>query len=346
MKRLRALCVLGVLVAGCTKPAPSGTPSARLVERTFASMGTELRLSAWTADEAGAEAAFEAVFQEMDRLEGLLSNWRPKSEVEQLNAAAGKQPIRVGPELREILTSSHQISEWTGGKFDITWGALSGLWKFDYQNKDGSIPDHSEVLRRRSLIDYRDVMVDDHAGTAFIKRPGMVVNLGGIGKGYAVDRARDIMRNRGLRDFMIQFGGDLYVAGLNGNHPWRLGIQDPRGPVNRIFAEVDLTDSTFSTSGDYFRSFIKNGRRYHHIIDPATGEPASLCRSVTIMTSSATVADGLDTGVFVMGPEAGMELVKKLKGVEAVIVSAKNEVLVSPGLKGRLTILSQPTDAP
>jgi thiamine biosynthesis lipoprotein len=309
-------------------------------------MGTELQLTAWTTDETAANAAFEAVFQEMDRLEALLSNWRDTSEVQQLNAAAGKHPVRIGTDLRDVLQAAHQVSEWTDGKFDVTWGVLSGLWKFDYQNKDGMIPDHSEVVRRRSLINYREVTVDEAAGTAFIKKDGMVVNLGGIGKGYAVDHARDILRQRGFRDFMIQFGGDMYVAGLAGDHPWRLGIQDPRGPANRIFAQVDLTDRTFSTSGDYARSFVKNGRRYHHIIDPATGEPAPGCRSVTIITDSATKADGLSTGVFVLGPDAGMKLIGKLPGVEGVIVSAKNEVLVSPGLKGRLTLLSTPTDAP
>ena len=138
----------------------------------------------------------------------------------------------------------------------------------------------------------------------------------------------------------------MYVAGLQGDHLWRLGIQDPRGPGNRIFAQIDLTDSTFSTSGDYARSFVKNGKRYHHIIDPDTGEPAAGCRSVTIVTSSATIADGLSTGVFVLGPEAGMALIQRLPGVEGVIVSSKNEVLVSDGIKGRLTVLSTPTDAP
>jgi FAD:protein FMN transferase len=342
--RTIASLLIALSVAGCT--AASSPRSARLVERTFASMGTELRLTAWTADESGADAAFEAVYQEMGRLEALLSNWRPTSDVEQLNSAAGKHPVRVGTELVDVLKTARQVSEWTGGTFDVTWGAMSNLWKFDYQNKDDTIPDHSEVVRKRKLIDYRQLVVDERAGTAYLKREGMVVNLGGIGKGYAVDRARDILRGRGFHDFMIQFGGDLYVAGLEGNHQWRLGIQDPRGPANRIFAQVDLSDSTFSTSGDYARSFVKNGRRYHHIIDPATGEPAQGCRSVTIMTSSATIADGISKGVFVLGPEAGMELIKKLPGVEAVIVSAKNELLVSPGLKGRLTVLSQPRDAP
>jgi thiamine biosynthesis lipoprotein len=344
-RRLLILPVLIVFVSGCNSVS-SSISGPRLVEQTYAAMGTELKFSAWTSDEDGADAAFEAAFKEIDRLEGLLSNWKKDSEVERLNAAAGKRPVPAGPELREVLDAARQTSEWTQGKFDVTFGVLSGLWKFDYQNKDNTIPPRSEIVRRLNLINYRDLIVDNRAGTAFLRREGMVVNLGGIGKGYAVDRARDILRHRGLRDFMIQFGGDMYVAGLEKDHPWRLGIQDPRGPANRFFATVDLSDSTFSTSGDYARFFIKEGRRYHHIIDPATGEPAAGCRSVTIMASSATVADGLDTGVFLLGPEAGMALIERLPGVEGVIVSGKNEVLVSKGLKGRLTILAQPTDAP
>ena len=337
--------LLVFLFPSCKKPS-SSAPTAHLVERTFASMGTELRLKAWTADDAGANAAFEAVFTEMNRLEAIMSNWRETSDIEQLNAAAGNHPVRVAPELREVLRDAHQLSEWTDGKFDVTWGALENLWKFDYQNKDDTIPDPAEVARKRKLIDYRKVVVDDQAGTAFIEGKGMTVNLGGIGKGYAVDRARDILKSRGLHDFIVQFGGDMYAAGLEDNHMWRLGIQDPRGPENRIFAQIDLSDSTFSTSGDYARSFVRNGRRYHHIIDPATGEPATGCRSVTIVAASATVADGLSKGVFILGPEAGMALVQRLPGVDAVIVSSKNEVLVSPGIKGRVTMLAQPTDAP
>jgi thiamine biosynthesis lipoprotein len=338
------LFLIAASTAACSET--SGSSGNRMVERTFASMGSELRLTAWTADEPGAVAAFESVFQEFDRLEALLSTWRERSDIQQLNRAAGKHPVPVGTELRDVLQTARQVSDWTGGKFDVTFGVMSGLWKFDYQNQDGTIPERDEVERRRKLIDYRDLVVDERAGTAFLRREGMIANLGGIGKGYAVDRAQDILRKRGFRDFMIQFGGDMYVAGRSGDHPWRLGIQDPRGPANRIFAEMDVSDSTFSTSGDYARFFIKDGRRYHHILDPATGEPAQGCRSVTIMTGSATVADGLSTGVFILGPEAGMALIERLPDVEGVIVSAKNEVLVSSGLKGRLTLLSPPTDAP
>jgi len=351
---LRRVAILGMVwtlasTASCSQAKTvetKDTPGARLVERSIASMGTELRLSVWTADPSGAASAFDAINQEFRRLEDLMSNWRSGSDIQKLNAAAGEHPVPVAPELRELFRTAHQVSDWTNGKFDVTFGVMSGLWKFDFQNEDETIPIPSEVARRRKLIDYRDLKVDEQKGTAFLVREGMVANLGGIGKGYAVDRARNILRAAGFRNFMIQFGGDMYVAGVPGERPWRLGIQDPRGTDNRIFASMELSDSTFSTSGDYERFFIKDGRRYHHIIDPATGEPSIGCRSVTIITESATIADGLSTGVFIMGPEAGMALIEKLPDVEGVIVSSKNEVLVSSGLKGRLTVLAQPTDAP
>ena len=341
--KLTSVIAACLVFAACTGPASGG---AHLVDRTRSSMGTELRLTAWTNDEPGVVAAFEAIFREFDRLEGLLSNWQEDSDVQRLNSAAGQHPVRVGTELRDVLETARQVSDWTNGKFDVTFGVMSGLWKFDYQNQDGTIPDHREVVRRRSLINYRDLELDERNGTAFLRRHGMVVNLGGIGKGYAVDRARAILHERGFRDFLIQFGGDMYAGGREGDRPWKLGIQDPRGPANRIFATVDVSDSTFSTSGDYARSFIKDGRRYHHILDPATGEPSQGCRSVTIMTATATIADGLSTGVFVLGPEHGMALIEQLPDVEGIIVSAKNALLVSSGLQGRMTLLSPPADGP
>ena len=331
--------------ASCKQTKSTGT-KAQLVERSFASMGSQLHLSVWTTNPTETASVFDAIAQEFRRLEDLMSNWREGSDIQQLNGAAGDHPVPVAPEIRELFRTARQVSEWTNGKFDVTFGVMSGLWKFDYQNEDETIPDAQEVARRRKLINYRDLKIDEQNGTAFLVRRGMVANLGGIGKGYAVDRARNLLQASGFRNFMIQFGGDMYVAGSAGDRPWRLGIQDPRGTEDHIFASIELSDSTFSTSGDYERFFIKDGRRYHHIIDPATGEPSTGCRSVTILTKSATIADGLSTGVFIMGPDAGMALIEKLPDVEGVIVSSKNEVLVSSGLQKRLTILAQPTDAP
>jgi thiamine biosynthesis lipoprotein len=341
-----AASLLPLLACGGAPASADQKQAAHLVQRSHDAMGTEIQLTAWTANDAHAESAFANVFQEFDRLDDLMTVWKDTSDIARLNAAAGEHPVPVSADVREALDIAHQVSDWTTGRFDVTFGALSGLWKFDYQDKDDSIPDHREVLKRLPLVNYRDLVVDDRAGTAFLTRKGMRANLGGIGKGYAVDRAAAILRRSGLADFMIQAGGDLYVGGRRGGRPWRLGIRDPRGPADRIFAAIDLSDSTFSTSGDYERFFMKDGRRYHHILDLSTGEPARLCRSVTLVTDRAVIADALAKGVFILGPQAGLALIERLPHVQGVIVGANNEVLVSSGLKDRLTVMAPPTDAP
>ena len=358
MTRMPSVACAAVLLVtlGCTAaefPVASDVPGSpkrggngpdKSISASRLSMGSTLTVTAWTRDEAAAKAAFDEAFAEFTRLETLLSTWIAESDVSRVNRSAGVGPVPVSVELREVLTVARQMSEWTGGKFDVTFGALSGLWKFDH-DQDNEIPDMREVRRRLPLIDYRAIQIDNTAGTVFIARKGMSIHLGGIGKGYAVDRAADILRSRGLRAFAVQSGGDIYVSGMKEGRPWRLGIQDPRGPANRSFAELDLSDGTFSTSGDYERAFVKNGRRYHHILDPDTGEPARGTRSVTIVTNRAVLADGLSTGVFILGPDAGLALIERLPDVEGVIVSDKNEVLISSGLRDTLRIVAAPTDA-
>jgi thiamine biosynthesis lipoprotein len=343
MTRLGAVLAWAICATACT--GSSDRPLASLVERSHVSMGSEVGLTAWAPDDAATLAAFAQVFDEFDRLDRLMSVWREGSDVLRINAAAGGPAVPVSPEVREIIREARQVSEWTDGKFDVTFGALSGIWKFDH-DLDGRIPSRAEIAARLPLIDYRALEVDERAGTARLARPGMKVHLGGIGKGYAVDRAVAILREAGVNDFMIQSGGDLYLGGRRGERPWRAGIQDPRGPANSSFASLDLTDAAISTSGDYERFFVRDGRRYHHILDPDTGEPAQGCRSVTIVAEHSALADGLATGVFILGADAGMALIERLPGVEGVIVAADNRVIVSSGLKERLALLRQPTDAP
>ena len=339
---MRAALAVAAIAASCSGPARAP----HIVERAGVAMGSELRLTAEVVDDPSAQAAFDAVLREFDRLDALMSVWRQGSDVLRINEAAGVQAVAVSADVRAALQVARQVSEWTGGKFDVTFGPLADLWKFDQQNQDDTIPSVDAVRERLPLVDYRQVEVDDRAGTVFLRRTGMRLHLGGIGKGYAVERAARILRRAGLRDFMIQAGGDLYVAGTKNGRPWRLGIADPRGRDGKPFATIDLIDSTLSTSGDYARFFVSNGVRYHHIIDPTTGQPARGCRSVTIAADSPTLADGLSTGVFLLGPEAGMALVERLPQVGAVIVSANNEVLISSRLKGKVTLIAPPTDAP
>lgn len=342
---IAALGLLAAASAACRGSARDEAGRARVVERAGVAMGSELRLTAWTTDEAVARAASSAVFAEFERLEARMSTWRPGSDVLRINAAAGDRPVPVAADVRDVLRLARQVSEWTEGTFDVTFGALTDVWKFDH-DQDNTIPAPEAIRARLPLIDYRQIDIDDRAGTVFLRRKGMKIHLGGIGKGYAVEHAMHILRRAGLRDFMIQAGGDLYVGGHKDGRLWRLGINDPRGPEGTSFATVDLTDSTFSTSGDYARFFMKDGVRYHHILNLVTGQPARLCRSVTIAAESPALADAVAKGVFILGPEKGMALVERIPRLEAVIVTAKNEVLVSSGLKDRFVLLAQPTDAP
>jgi thiamine biosynthesis lipoprotein len=329
---------VALVLAGCG----SGQP--RLIDRSFVAMGSSLEISIWSTDEARAVAAAERVGQEFERLESLLSVWKPGSDVVRLNEAAGKQPVAVSRETLEVLTAARIGGERTSGKFDITFGVLADIWKFDH-DQDNIVPDRAAIDQRLPYVDFRAVQVNAANGTAFITTPGVRVHLGGVGKGYAVDVAVALLRGQGFGDFLIQAGGDIYAAGTNNGAPWTLGIADPRGGHD-AFAAVEITDATFSTSGDYERSFIKDGVRYHHLIDPDRGEPARGCRSVTIVTDRAITGDVLSTGVFIMGPSDGMALIERLPNVEGVIVTASNEVLISSGLKGRVEIKGQPTDAP
>jgi FAD:protein FMN transferase len=329
------------LLAACR--AETSVPrAAQQVVRAHRTMGSEVRVTVWTADTAAADTSIGAVFAEFDRLDALLSVWRPGSDVLRINAAAGRAAVPVSPDTRAVLRTAQQVSEWTAGKFDVTFGALADVWRFDH-DQDNRVPTPAEITARVALVDYRAVVIDEAAGTVFLSRAGMRLHLGGVGKGYAVDRAVAILRARGFQDFMVQAGGDLFVSGQAGGRPWRLGINDPRGAPDDPFATVELRDRTLSTSGDYERFFIANGARYHHLLDPDVGAPARGCRSVTIVAGTATLADALSTGVFILGADVGMALVERLPDVDAVIVTADNEVLISSGLRGQVRVERPPT---
>jgi len=206
------------------------------------------------------------------------------------------------------------------------------------------VPSAAEVARQRALVDYRKVEVD--RGAARVRIPkGHAIGLGGLAKGYIVDRAANVLLEAKLRSFLVQAGGDLYGAGRKPDGSrWVSGIQDPRGPQGSFFATLELEDHAFSTAGDYARSYVVGNRRYHHILDPRTGYPATASRSVTVWAKDATTADAVDDAVFILGPEKGMKLADSLDGVGVVIVDAKNALWTSRVLAGRLQLLKEPSD--
>lgn len=327
-------------------PAPARADDSRapdhLVVRSAEVMGTRVTVSIWTDDEEKAAQAAGAVFDELRRIDRLMTTWLEDSVVSRINAAAGARAIKVDDEVLAVIRKAQQVSELTGGAFDITVGVFQGLWKFD-EDRDGTIPEPAAVRERLPLIGYKNLLVDARKKTVRLRTKGMRITLGGIAKGYAVDRAVSLLGRRGLVDFMLQAGGDLYVSGRRGDRAWRVGIRDPRGSRDSTIAIAELEDRTFSTSGDYERSVIKDGVRYHHILDPATGNPARRSRSVTVMAADAFTADAWSTALFVLGVEKGMALVEETPGVEAVFVDAANQVHISSGLKNKIWLHKQPT---
>ena len=214
------------VVAQAAAPAAPQSAQPRVVAQKYGAMGTEIILSAWTADQRKAERAFEAGYDEIRRIEILMTDWErpgePESDVVRINKAAGKEAVRVSAETFDVVQKSLEMSRKSGGAFDITFAAMKGLWRFD-EDLDKKLPPAAEIARRRKLINWRDVVVDTKARTVKLRRPGMRLGLGGIAKGYAVDRCAAVLRGEGLVDFMVQAGGDLYVAGSKGPTNWMVG---------------------------------------------------------------------------------------------------------------------------
>jgi FAD:protein FMN transferase len=318
------------------------------VEVKEEAMGTSLHFITFTTpslDEQATRAVIAKAVAEIRRLENVLSEWKAESEVGQINAHAGDWVV-VGPEALDVIGKGLWAGKLSGGSFDITFQALSKVWRFgSAQQETPQLPSRAEVERLRRLVDYRRVELDEGGRRVRIGKDQQL-GLGGIAKGYIVDRAARVLREGGVQSFLAQAGGDLYGAGRKPDgSPWLSGVQDPRGKQGDFFAVLELTDHAFSTAGDYARSYVVGGKRYHHIIDPKTGYPATACRSVTVWAPDATTADGIDDAVFILGPERGMKLVESLDGVGAVVVDEKNRVFISERVKDRVKILKAPTDA-
>jgi len=312
-------------------------------------MGTRVTFVAFTTprvDEPTTRAALGRALDEMRRLEALMSEWRDDSEIGRLNVGAGSW-VNVGPETLEVVTKGLWAGELSHGVFDITFQAMSSVWKFGgAAESEPRVPTRAEIEPLRKLVDYRRVKVDAEKSALMIGK-GQKVGLGGIAKGYIVDRAVRVLRDAGLNAFLVQAGGDLYGAGRKPDgSPWVSGIQDPRGANGTFFASIALEDHAFSTAGDYARAYLVKNKRYHHIIDPRTGYPATSCRSVTVWANDAFIADAIDDIVFILGPKLGLPIVESLEGAGAVIVDADNRVIVSRRLEGKVWMVSKPTDGP
>jgi thiamine biosynthesis lipoprotein len=342
--------VTNELLSGWDAAAPTKPPDPFRPERVHGegkAMGTHLAFAAYTNENVDTEktrAAFDAAIAEIRRLEGLMTTWRPDSEVSRINAAAGKSAVEVSDETYAVIKESVHASQISEGTFDITFQTLHGLWKFD-EDLDPHPPAEKDVKERLAFVGWKNIKLDDGKKSVMLAKERTKIGLGGIAKGYAVDKAVAVLEKAGLTSFFVQAGGDLFARGKKPDgSEWSAGVRDPRGKEGVYFAKLPISDHAFSTAGDYERSYVVNGKRFHHIIDPRTGQPATASRSVTIWAPTALLADEIDDAVFILGPEKGMKLVESLDGVGAVIVDAKNNVWISKRLEGRLQIVGAPSE--
>jgi len=330
-------CIAATVQCATVSQAPVATlspaTSPATVKRAQMHMGTLVTVTAVAQTEAQAQEAVTAAFREIHRLEELLSTWIPASELSRVNAAAGRDAIAVSPETFELLMRSMEIAKLTEGGFNIAVGPAVDAWSVTERMR---IPPRDELDRLKTIVDPAQIRLDERARTVFLQKPGMRIDVGGIGKGFAADRAAVVMQAAGATAGVVALSGDIKTFGrMPVGERFRFGIQHPR-KEGAVLASLELENEAISTAGDYERYFERDGVRYHHILDPVTLQPARQCQGVTVIASEGTFADGLDTGIFVMGPERGMALVERLDGVEAVIVDQDGKVLVSSGLKSRI----------
>jgi thiamine biosynthesis lipoprotein len=320
------LIILMLLVSGCARPG------LKAVQKTETIMGTDVSITvvAKSVEEGG--AAIDAGMAELRRLDAMMSLYKDTSEITKVNLAAGKHPVHVSPEMIEVVEDAAKVSKLSGGVFDVTVGPLVVLWQM--RLKEGRIPTDKEIEKIRPLVNYKNIIIDKKASTIFLKKPGMIMDLGGM-KGYIADRVAELFKKHGITNAIIAVAGDIWVLGhREDGKPWRIGVQHPR-EHDKTLAVLDLSDKYISTSGDYERFVIREKKRYHHIIDPRTGKPSKGVISATLIGDKGALIDPLAKAPFILGPEEGLKIVKKV-GAEAIIVDDQGKVYLTGGINNLL----------
>jgi len=309
---------------------------AQWFEDQQAIMGTPVRVELWSDDSARAKAAIAGVMREMRRIDALMSPFKPESELARINREAGEKPVSINKELFQLIQKAQSISRLTHGVFDISFASVGYL--YDY--RAGIHPSSSQIKTRLPAINYRAITLDDQARSVFFRQPGMCIDLGGIAKGYAVDRAIQLLQQQGIRHALVSAGGDSQLLGDRRGRPWMIGIRHPRDTPKKTTREkartspvvLPLSDIAISTSGDYERYFIRDGVRYHHIINTKTGQSAHASQSATVIGPDATMTDALSTSVFILGAQKGIALINRLPEFDAVVIDAQGQLHYSDGL--------------
>jgi len=300
-------------------------------------MGTEVSVYLWYDDVAKGTEAIAQVFAEVERIDALMSTYKEDSTISKINAEAASGPVAAGDELFQLILRSLDISILTLGAFDITYDSVGQYYDF----REHLRPDQETIESDLDRIDYRLVKLDANAQTVEFAKDGVRINLGGIAKGYTVERCVTILRDLGIRNAIVTAGGDSRLLGDRRGKPWIVGVRNPR-EEGEVAVRIPLEDEAISTSGDYERYFDEDGIRYHHIIQPDTGTPAEGVHSATIVGPDAVITDALSTSVFVMGVDDGLTLISTLPDYEGIVIDATGRMYYSDGLRPPETPENQP----
>ena len=298
-------------------------------------MGTLFDITISHPDEKKAQKAIKKAFDEIQRIEFLASKYISKSEIAKINQSSAENAFRINIEVYELLRKSIHYSQISNGAFDITIGAIQDIWDFD--NENHAIPFSETLLRSLPLVDYKNIVLEKNYYVR-LKKNGIKLDLGAVAKGYAVDRGIEIIRNEDINNAILNGGGDLKCIGeKSSGSPWKIGVRHPRQPSS-IIASLECKNISMATSGDYQKFFIKDGVRYHHLLNPENGMPAQGMQSVTILSKDAVMADAMATAVFVMGAEQGVKFIESQDRLEGILITADEKKIISNGLKGKITI--------
>ncbi|MGB3088397.1 MAG: FAD:protein FMN transferase [Chitinophagaceae bacterium] len=294
-------------------------------------MGNRFEITVVADNEKEGLAKIDDAVAEISRIEKLLTTFNESSQTNLINRNAGIAPVKVDREVFDIIHRSKRISDVTQGAFDITYGSVDKkLWNFDKNMT--SLPDAETAKKAVHLINYRNVILDEKKCTVFLKEKGMRIGFGGIGKGYAAERAKYILQQKGVESGIVNAAGDLTAWGYQPNgKEWTIGIADPDS-AHHPFSYLSITDMAIATSGNYEKFITINGKRYSHTIDPKTGLPVTGIKSVTIISPNAEVADAMATPVMIMGIKVGLDMVNQVKGLACIIVDENDKIYTSKNI--------------
>lgn len=330
----RRLALAGVLGAGLAAwPAAvrvRGEPVRRRASRAM--MGTRVDIAVQGGDPQQLQAALDAAYERMGALVRMMSHYEPASRIAAINLAAGLQPVAIEPELMDVLLMARRMSQRSGGAFDVTIGSV-GRWHFDARAP--RMPEPGYIAAHLRDVDWRHLVLDQAAGTAYLRRRGMRIDPGGIAKLPILAAGLQTLRQHGVGQALVNGGGDVVAASGAAQRPWRVGIRDPRRP-DRLLGALDVRDGFVASSGDYERFFVRDGRRYHHVLDPKTGYPARGPRGVTLVGSDLASINGLGAATMVLGAAAGRDLIRATPGVQALVAGSDGGLWIMPGLRERL----------